>query len=306
MHEQLSPPCDLYEQLEAQEVERASRLAYALAKDPALALRAGRELPAHMLGMPGLLVAEAPTFRAALAEFQRQWPLFCSGAPCRLLTEGDVARFVLDLSADTVAVQRSACEFVFVFLLRVGQTVVGRQTSPIRVCFPYPTPDYHAHYPEYFGCELRFDAERAELAFPSAWLDSPRAFADEVLIKVLRPEVDALLLREMQGGPMRDRVYGLFMANPTLTEGDANGLAKLLGTSVSKMRRALQEEGETLLAIADEARIDRARSLLAQSDLTIKVISERLGYSQPSAFHRAFKRKTGVSPLSFRRRATRS
>jgi AraC-like DNA-binding protein len=68
------------------------------------------------------------------------------------------------------------------------------------------------------------------------------------------------------------------------------------------MRRALQEEGETLLAIADEVRIDRARSLLAKGDLTIRAISKLLGYSQPSAFHRAFKRRTGMSPLHFRQR----
>src|SRR5689334_1862599 len=72
------PSRGLYQPMDVVEVARALQLAYALAEDPALALRAGRDLPANTLGVPGLLVAEAPTFRGALAEFERYWPLLCS------------------------------------------------------------------------------------------------------------------------------------------------------------------------------------------------------------------------------------
>ncbi|MFT3926651.1 MAG: AraC family transcriptional regulator ligand-binding domain-containing protein [Myxococcales bacterium] len=291
----------LYQPMDSVEVVRAIRLAYALAQDPALALQGGRDLPAHVLGLPGLLVAEAPTFRAALTLLERYWPLLCSQGRCALVTEGDHAHFVLDLASVSTNVRRFACEFAFAFLLQVGRSFVGRTASPNHVSFPDPAPDYVAQVAACFECDMHFDRARAEFVFPMEWLDVARAFADESLVEILTEEAEALLSRVRHVSPMRSRVYGLLMADPSLTEGDANALAKKLGISTSRMRRALQAEGETLIAIADEARIDRARSLLARSELTIKAISDQLGYSQPSAFHRAFKRKTGMSPLQFRR-----
>jgi AraC-like DNA-binding protein len=299
--ERLLPSFGSSQQVDVVELARASRLAYALADDPALALRAGCELPAHTLGVSGLLMVEAPTFRAALLALQRCWPLLCSRGSCALLIEGDRARFVLELATDSGEAQRVACEFAFAFILRVGRIFAGQAAAPSHVSFPYPAPEHVRQYADCFGCALRFEGDRAEFAFPVDWLYTPRAFTDEDLLEVLEREAEALLSRVVQTSPMRERVYSVLMADPSLTDGDAHALAKLLGLSVSKLRRALQAEGETLLVIADEVRIDRARSLLAAGNLSIKAISEQLGYSQPSAFHRAFKRKTGMSPLLFRR-----
>jgi AraC-like DNA-binding protein len=100
---------------------------------------------------------------------------------------------------------------------------------------------------------------------------------------------------------MHERVYAILRANPALLNAGHNALARSLGVSARGLRRSLQSEGQTLLMIGDELRMERARQLLTHSELSIKEIAETLGYSEASAFHRAFRRWTGESPLRYKR-----
>jgi len=291
----------IYHQVDIARIEGAVQFATTLVDDPALVVRAGRDVLARALGVPGLLIAEAPTLRAAILDLQRCWPLLFSRGSCALIAEGELARLVLDLPTDARTAQRVSYELVLSFIVQLGPHVAQRTELLNYVALTHRAPDDLAPYADRFGRTLRFDAESTELAFPSAWLDIPRDFIDDVLRTELHVRAESMRQQLVQGKSMRDRVYALLMANPRISESDAQALAKLLGMSVAKMRSALQAEGETLLAIADEVRVVRARRLLSEGELAIKAISERLGYSRPSAFHRAFKRKTGLSPSDFRR-----
>ena len=72
-----------------------------------------------------------------------------------------------------------------------------------------------------------------------------------------------------------------------------------LGISEQTASRFFQELGSSFSAYLEKIRIDQACSLLLKSDLTIKVISEKTGYSSDVSFRRAFKRVLGVSPSEF-------
>lgn len=81
---------------------------------------------------------------------------------------------------------------------------------------------------------------------------------------------------------------------------DMPTVARRLGLSAATARRRLQEEGATFREVKAEALDQLARLWLREKGRTIEHISERLGYSDPHAFRRAFHRRNGMSPRSFR------
>jgi len=67
------------------------------------------------------------------------------------------------------------------------------------------------------------------------------------------------------------------------------------------LRRRLKDEGVQLRELIEQTRREEARRYLERSALSVSEIAYRLGFAQPPAFHRAFRRWLGVSPLQYRR-----
>jgi AraC-like DNA-binding protein len=88
---------------------------------------------------------------------------------------------------------------------------------------------------------------------------------------------------------------------PTLPE-----LARAMGWTPKALRRQLSEEGGSWRAIVESLRCESAMRLLDRPELTVAEIGYRLGFSEPSAFHRAFKRASGQTPLEYRRHRGRA
>jgi AraC-like DNA-binding protein len=72
------------------------------------------------------------------------------------------------------------------------------------------------------------------------------------------------------------------------------------------LSRRLREEGTSLRKLLDAVRCDFAVRYLATSELTIAEVADRLGFSDPTAFIKAFRRWTDDTPQAFRRHARRS
>jgi AraC-like DNA-binding protein len=82
---------------------------------------------------------------------------------------------------------------------------------------------------------------------------------------------------------------------------DFEVLARELHTASATLRRRLHEEGESYQSIKDQLRRDLAITYLSHSDRSVMDIALELGFAEPSAFHRAFKKWTGASPGHYRR-----
>ena len=80
-------------------------------------------------------------------------------------------------------------------------------------------------------------------------------------------------------------------------------IAKRLAMTVRTMHRRLVEAGTSFRAVRDEMLRQRAEELLRQGRVPIGEVSYLLGYAEPSNFHRAFRRWTGLTPAEWRERA---
>ena len=81
----------------------------------------------------------------------------------------------------------------------------------------------------------------------------------------------------------------------------AEEVARTLGMSVSTLRRRLQEEGTSYQAIKDGCRKAAAINYLSSPQLSINDVSALMGFDEPSAFFRSFKKWTGMTPGEYRR-----
>jgi AraC-like DNA-binding protein len=97
-----------------------------------------------------------------------------------------------------------------------------------------------------------------------------------------------------------ERVRDLLLENGAQTRIDMNAVARSLGLSARSLRRRLCDEGISYNTIAESALATLAKQLLADQARSIQETAYTMGFSDPSAFYRAFKRWTGTTPKTFR------
>lgn len=279
--------------------DRVIRAARALGGTPDLGLRVSMAAPAGALNVVGYIVATCATIREAFAHFLEYSALIKDGARWQMVEEGELARFVYEhpvIAADNVRFDAEAC---LALVLKIGHSFIGEE-KPDRVCFRHPAPEYADEYARVFGCEVRFAAPTNELVFKRSLLDRPQVHHDDGLRAVLRERAAALLAELESDDAFVIQLRDLLRLDAEGGTPKASRLAERLGVTLRTLERQLRDRGLSLPALVDDARRDAACLELARSGGSIKRVAYRLGFSEPSAFHRAFKRWTGMTPTQYR------
>jgi len=195
---------------------------------------------------------------------------------------------------------RCETEALFAEMVHSARSLTGVDFDPIEVRFRHAAPRETRAIEAFFQAPVRFGAPRSELVFDVARLATPLLKADPDLAAFFQRSADDLLERYGSEGLAR-RLRGLLSgelgrALPTLETAAAR-----LGVSARTLRRRLHEEGTTFQDVLDETRCELAKRHLGEDRLALSEVAFLLGFSEPSAFHRAFKRWTGQTPLAYRR-----
>ncbi|HEY6881554.1 MAG TPA: AraC family transcriptional regulator [Polyangiales bacterium] len=282
--------------------ERVIRAAFAVMPEPGLGLSFGFRAPFQTLGMLGEVLTHSPTLRAAIGELTTYLPLVFPMCRFRLMEEGDRAFLIFEPPFADLQPARFCTEVAFAFAVRIGRQLVPG-TGPLEVRMRQPAPHYADLYSKTFGCPVRFDATRSEIVLPRAMLDAPQPFVDETLWRLLKRRADELLVQERARELLHERVKQVLRHEVDLGSVNPSNIARRLGVSPRSLRRRLGDEGHSLSALADQVRRELALSELSNPEIPIKRIADRVGFSEVSAFHRAFKRWTGVTPARYRAQA---
>jgi AraC-like DNA-binding protein len=277
------------------------RLALEATGDPALGLSMGSRAPENMLQIVGHLMLASGTLREAIALFRRYSLLFAAGVKWDLTERGDQAMFSYTPAFQLGDTTRFTNDFVMATALRIGRHFAIRPDAPsIEVRFQHASPSYAAQYESVFGCPVRFGQPTNSIVFQVRSLDVRQLHADDAVRTMLGDTADRLL-REREGSTTVERVRAVLRYRRDLSDLDSSSLASAVGLTPRALRRRLGAEGASLTALLDEARLRLACEDLKRPDSSIKEISDRLGFSEPSAFHRAFKRWTGRTPAEYGR-----
>lgn len=229
--------------------------------------------------------------------------LFAGGPELALEVEGGQARFTMrnDFARDE---ERFLTECVLAIWHRLSSWLIGRRIPLAYASFAYPAPPHEAEYEILFDCPVRF-GERvtgAAVGFDAHWLTAPLVRDEPALDAMLRRAPFDLLSRPEYGTTVAEQVRRTLTQqlrnSPRLPE--LGEVAGRLAVSPATLRRRLREEGTSFQELKDHVRRDAAIAGLAESGEPIAELAARLGFSEDTAFHRAFRRWTGTTPGAYR------
>ena len=162
-------------------------------------------------------------------------------------------------------------------------------------------PDDPGELGRVLGCPIEPGASWNGLRITKEAWALPLRRRDSVLRGVLERQADGAIARIRPGGMVADDVRRVLASR--LARGDTRiaGTARQLATSPRTLQRRLAAEGLSHQELLDATRREAAQRQLEDSTLSINELSYLLGYSEPAAFHRAFRRWFGVTPQAFRR-----
>ncbi|KGJ04473.1 AraC-type DNA-binding protein [Paracoccus halophilus] len=188
----------------------------------------------------------------------------------------------------------------WLILMGVMCWLVGRRIPLMRVDFACAAPENRSDYHQFFGAPVHFDQPRSRLVFAAHYLSLTPIRSEKALQGFLRAAPANILIRYRHDQGLSARLRARLRATPPEDWPTLDRLAADLRLSPATLRRRLRAEGQSLSAIRDEIRQAQARIMLAEGRLKVAEIAARLGYAEPSAFHRAFLKWTGTSPAAYR------
>jgi AraC-like DNA-binding protein len=280
------------------------RAAKALTGDPALALHYGEAVDVAEFSIVGLIGHASATVTEAFAQLNRY---------VRLIVEvdgvADGARFKLRFERGGVWMEDTRSdpnafpeltESAFAHLI-CGTRQFGTTPLALAVHVTHPDPGYRAEYERILGAPVTFEADWNAIRVDPTWADNQVARLPRYAFGVLTDRADSLLTELESSKSVVGRVEALLL--PILHTGEAgmDRIATDLGMSRQTLLRRLKAEGATFEKVLDGLRQRMALGYLKGGKASINEIAYLVGFSDPAAFSRAFKRWTGMSPKAMRR-----
>ena len=273
--------------------------AAALLGDEALGLHVGEQIRPGHYGALGYVAMACDTLGEALACQQRYQGLVLSIAPMQMRAEGTAVE--LSWSAEPRPDYRHLAEFNLAALLSFVRWISGQPLRPLRLDLMTPAPADLGEHQRVFGCPLRFQQAQYRLLLPADWQRLPLSQPDPAM----RGLMDRLAERQMQQLARADDPVAPARAQIArqLGEGvpELGKVADALHLSPRTLQRLLQEQGLSFTQLVETVRRELAERYLAEPTLDLTDLAFLLGYSEQSAFQRAFKRWTGQTPGEYRR-----
>ncbi len=279
------------------------RAGQALTGDPALALHFGEAFDMAEISIVGLLCMASETAGEAFAQLNRYERLIAdvdglTSGP-RLVLERSAGQIWLVDTRDNPNEFPELTESGFARMVCTGRRMPGQRQLIEAVHVPHAPPPYRDEYDRIFQLPVIFNSDRnAMMMIDDGWLTEPivQAQPSRYVFGVLSERAQALLDRLERSTSTRGRIESLLI--PILHTGDVGmqRIATMLALSRQTVFRKLKAEGTTFREILDELRHKMALHYLDAKKVSVNETAYLVGFSDPAAFSRAFKRWTGSSP----------
>jgi AraC-like DNA-binding protein len=268
----------------------------AVCAEPALAIQLAQKISAAHLGVLGYLLLACANLAEALIKMDRYARLIYDGHQMQVLAQDDQITLVWNMPM-AVGDERIFAELGMAVVVQFARNLTGLDSATMtEVAFKHASDAPLDEYLAFFGCPVRFDQAQTQLVFPACLLALPLRQPDAMLLSILEsqatqaldllPKTDAFV-REVQ----RQIIRLCHDGAPTLAQ-----VADQLCLSPRTLQRRLADQGTRFQPVLDETRQQLCAQYLADQRLQLTDIAQLLGYSDQSAFTRAYRRWTGGTP----------
>jgi AraC-like DNA-binding protein len=278
------------------------RAIVAAVPEPGFGFRAGAARTVRDGGLIGYAMLHSATLRDALKRLARYGRIM-----------GDHNRIELDEVGATATIRfqghpvleaiHEYTELAAAWMVAAMREITASNVTPREIHFPYPEPRHVADLRAFFHCPLRYDAPHTTIVLKQDDLELTVVDADATLAGYLdtlaADAVKALGKDDSTTGRLRQVLWSkLSEGAPTLSTA-----AAAMAVSPRTLQRRLHDEGVTFAEALSKLRHDLAVHFLKDRKLAMYEVGFLLGYAEPTAFHRAFRRWRGITPKKFRETA---
>jgi AraC-like DNA-binding protein len=277
--------------------------AYELSGDPVLSLHAAEACPLGAYKVIDYMAASARTVGEAFRCAARYFKLINTAVRLTIDDSGDPVTFDVAGDSGPAGVSRAYAEYCLAAFVLHVRAATGVAFGLRRVTFSHRLPPDVGEHERVFGCPVHFEAKHNRLYLDRTAWEAPTSGAHSGVLRVLIEHADLLLSRLPRGPDLIERTRRAIGSRLRGGDPSLEGVARELGMSERSLQRRLRELGSSYSALADEVREATARLYLEQPDIALAEIGYLLGFADQTAFHRAFKRWTGLTPKQGRSQA---
>jgi AraC-like DNA-binding protein len=265
----------------------------------------GNQFMPRDLGLWGYAAVSAPTLGSALETLVNLFPYQQGSSFLRCVRRKDgLLRLEYQIIAPDIVARRQDAELSLGMFLNVIREAMGPRWAPEEVHFEHPRPQAWKDHEDAFDAPVYFSQPTNALLFRTDILGHSMPARDLQLLAVMYTCMEQLGPSSPAADGLYDRIYAAIRMRlpngyPTLDQ-----IAHDLRISPGAVQRELSDRNITYKDAVETTRRNLAEMYLQQRQLPLTEIALLLGYSELSAFSRAFTRWTGTSPRHYRRMKT--
>ena len=267
--------------------------------DPLIALHVGQSINPRHLGIVGPVIASCGTLGVALQKLERYQRLVSDFSQMTPRAGAQWMDLVWD-SRPELNPGRLVNETGFVVLIQFARSLARGAVNPMVVEFAHAGPADTRPFENYFGCPVRFDRPDSLIRIGLDVLATPLKSPDPVLMQVLEQHAERMLEQLPQQEEIVEKLRKKISQALREGEPDIERISEALACSSRTLRRRLQAAGTGFREELNLVRHELALSYLRDPRLQIVDIALLLGYSEHSAFTRAFREHSGITPQQMR------
>lgn len=260
----------------------------------------GQQFQPTDLGLLGYVAVHSGTMRAALQNFVALFAYHQQSTEMSLTSSRGLLSLNYRIFDPRIMNRRQDAELSLGMFANIFRHCYGPHWVPEEIHFEHPKPAEWREHERAFAAPVFFGQRANSIIFRPDDLDHPMVTSDPRLLMILRQCLKTVGIQPGGPQPLSEQVKDFLVQ--TLSEGcpTLETVAEALEVPAWTIQRRLAEQGRTYKELLEDTRRRLALTYLRQPHLQLTEIAFLLGYSELSAFSRAFHRWTGMSPRKFR------
>jgi AraC-like DNA-binding protein len=271
--------------------------------DEAFGMHAGAKLNAPHLGLIGQLAITAETLVEAIDNMRSNFFIFQSNTHFGLHQEEDLLWLSYAVSDNRIPPHRQNADMMVTIFINFLRSVLGSNWSPVEVRFQHGKPEAGPKYEKHFGCPIQFGRRINAIGINPRHLNAVMPKRDAQMHRLLKGVIDHLAAqRKIEadfGFIVKQHILMLMGSEPVTSR----QVAQSMLLSEAQFLKLVRTKKLGFHDLVKQTRFELARHYLDQPDISLTEISLLLGYSELSAFSRAFRRMSGETPQQYRQQS---
>jgi AraC-like DNA-binding protein len=278
---------------------------------PALGLKIGEFVQVEYFGCLGYLLKTSKDLEQALTCFERFQRLLYDGNKASLSFERDeqgqnVAKLIWE--ADYGYSNQLSDELLISGMVTLARKMLNdERIKPLCIHFTnHVDSELHRLYQDYFECDVHFGQPNLLVTFPAEYFSLPINGNDRHLHQLMSSQAESLLVKapnvEQDDDSFVIQIRKMLIRALQEGEPTAEAVAQHFHLSVRTLHRRLSDEGVVFREVLKQTRMLLAKQYLKDKKLSLPEVALMLGYSEQSAFSRAFKSWFGETPLQYQKK----